>query len=51
VEPVPGLAGERGGGLARELERIGLSDGQDAIEDAEKVREEVLKAAEEAWPD
>ena len=37
--------------VAAELERIGLSEGQDAIEDAEKVREEVLKVAKEAWPD
>ena len=33
--------------LADELERIGLSDGQDAIEDAEALRVEVLRAAEE----
>lgn len=35
---------------AEQLERIGLSEGQDAMEDTEKVREEVLKVAGEAWP-
>ncbi len=35
--------------LAEELERIVLSDGEDAVEDAENLRVVILEVAEEAW--